>query len=138
MQKNRCIMQVRAETEKSALPFRNYLHILYQIFEFTQNLKRSQGYWKKLAAGSTFESINSDTVYNAEIIVPPNIEESQLIGSYFLTLDSLITLHQRKAFFTLFCFYRTLSKKQLLKLSESVCHRFKNLLHNQTPDVQNI
>ena len=42
MQKNPCIMQVRAEPIKSALPFRNYSHILYQIFEFTQNLKRSQ------------------------------------------------------------------------------------------------
>lgn len=28
------------------------------------------GYWKKLAAGSTFESINSDVISNAEIAVP--------------------------------------------------------------------
>lgn len=57
----------------------------------------SDGYWKKLAAGSTFESINSDTVINAEIVIPQDVEEQQKIGSYFRTLDHLITLHQRKA-----------------------------------------
>lgn len=56
----------------------------------------SDGYWKKLAAGSTFESINSDTVINAEIVIPQDVEEQQKIGSYFRTLDHLITLHQRK------------------------------------------
>jgi len=43
MPKNPCIMQIWAETGKSALPFSNYSHILYQFFEFTQNLKQSQG-----------------------------------------------------------------------------------------------
>lgn len=56
----------------------------------------SDGYWKKLAAGSTFESINSDTVINAEIVIPQDVEEQQKIGSYFRTLDHLITLHQRE------------------------------------------
>ena len=54
------------------------------------------GYWKKLAAGSTFESINSDVVNNAEIMVPQDIEEQNKIGDYFSNLDNLITLHQRK------------------------------------------
>ena len=54
------------------------------------------GYWKKLAAGSTFESINSDVVNNAEIMVPQDIEEQNKIGDYFNNLDNLITLHQRK------------------------------------------
>lgn len=53
------------------------------------------GYWKKLAAGSTFESINSDAVRNAEIIIPSD-KEQEKIGQYFLNLDNLITLHQRK------------------------------------------
>ncbi len=55
----------------------------------------SDGYWKKLAAGSTFESINSDAVKNAEILTPTR-EEQEKIGEYFSQLDSLITLHQRK------------------------------------------
>ncbi len=55
------------------------------------------GYWKKLAAGSTFESINTDTVVNAEISVPQDTAEQEKIGSFFLYLDNLITLHQRKS-----------------------------------------
>lgn len=56
----------------------------------------SEGHWKKLAAGSTFESINSDTVCNAEIIVPQDVEEQKAIGEYFKCLDTLITLHQHE------------------------------------------
>ena len=56
----------------------------------------SDGYWKKMAAGSTFESINSDVVKNAEISLPQDIGEQKKIGSYFMSLDNLITLHQRK------------------------------------------
>ena len=56
----------------------------------------SDGYWKKLAAGSTFESINSDVVNGAELIIPQDIEEQIQIGSFFANLDNLITLHQRK------------------------------------------
>ena len=58
----------------------------------------SDGYWKKMAAGSTFESINSDVVKNAEISLPQNIEEQKKIGSYFMSLDHLITLHHRQYF----------------------------------------
>ena len=54
------------------------------------------GYWKKLAAGSTFESINSDAVTKAEIVIPQDIAEQQQIGAYFRNLDNLITLHQRE------------------------------------------
>ena len=55
----------------------------------------SDGYWKKLAAGSTFESINSDTVADAEILIPSESEQQQ-IGAFFSALDRTITLHQRK------------------------------------------
>ena len=54
----------------------------------------SERYWKKLAAGSTFESINSDTITNAEIMVPSE-EEQERIEIYFKDIDNLITLHQR-------------------------------------------
>ena len=56
----------------------------------------SDGYWKKMAAGSTFESINSDVVKNAEMSLPQDVEEQEKIGSYFMSLDYLITLHHRK------------------------------------------
>ena len=58
----------------------------------------SDGYWKKMAAGSTFESINSDVVKNAKMPVPQDIEEQEKIGSYFIQLDHLITLHRRAHF----------------------------------------
>ena len=69
----------------------------------------SEGHWKKLAAGSTFESINSDTVCNAEIIVPQDVKEQKAIGEYFKCLDTLITLHQRK------CDLLSKAKKTLLQ-----------------------
>ena len=43
MPKNYCIMQIWAESGKSALPICNYSQILYQFLTFTQNLKRSPG-----------------------------------------------------------------------------------------------
>ena len=55
----------------------------------------SNGYWKKLSNGSTFESLNSNNIKDAEIFVPCD-EEQQKIGQYFSNLDNLITLHQRK------------------------------------------
>lgn len=56
----------------------------------------SNGYWKKMAAGSTFESVNSDVVKNADMVVPQDMEEQEKIGFYFQNLDRLITLHQRE------------------------------------------
>ena len=55
----------------------------------------SDGYWSKLSCGSTFEALNSDNISEAEISVP-NTKEQKHIGSFFQTLDHLITLHQRK------------------------------------------
>ena len=54
------------------------------------------GYWRTIAAGSTFESINSDAVNNAKLMVPQDIEEQNIVGGYLYLFDKLITLHQRK------------------------------------------
>ena len=56
------------------------------------------GYWKKLAAGSTFESINCDDVNEANLMVPKDIDEQDRIGELLSILDNLITLHQRKPY----------------------------------------
>ena len=53
------------------------------------------GFWKKLSCGSTFESLNSDNIKNAEIKTTGK-DEQQKIGTFFSSLDNLITLHQRK------------------------------------------
>ncbi len=55
------------------------------------------GFWKTLSCGSTFESLNSDNIKNAEVKVPITAEQVQ-IGNFFQQLDNLITLHQRKPF----------------------------------------
>jgi len=59
-------------------------------------------YWKKLAMGSTFESINSHVVNGAELMVTENIDEQNRIGDYFDSLDHLITLHQLEPFKLIF------------------------------------
>lgn len=53
------------------------------------------GYWKTFSCGSTFESLSSDTIKNAEVNVTLIAEQTQ-IGLFLNQLDHLITLHQRK------------------------------------------
>ena len=55
----------------------------------------SDGYWKALSCGSTFESLNSDNIKNADVLIP-DVAEQEKIGEYFANLDHLITLHQRE------------------------------------------
>jgi type I restriction enzyme S subunit len=55
----------------------------------------SNGYWKALSCGSTFESLNSDNIKNADVLIP-DVTEQEKIGEYFRNLDQLITLHQRE------------------------------------------
>lgn len=55
----------------------------------------ADGFWKTLSCGSTFESLNSDNIKNAEVKIPTTAEQIK-IGGYFQQLDKLITLHQRK------------------------------------------
>ncbi|WP_090736810.1 restriction endonuclease subunit S [Paenibacillus sp. Mc5Re-14] len=64
------------------------------IFQLLGNMKQN-GYWTKYSTGSTFESINSNDIKDAEILVP-SMDEQKQIGTFFKQLDHLITLHQRK------------------------------------------
>ena len=52
-------------------------------------------YWKKYAAGSTFESINSDDIKNTRVHVP-NLSEQNRIANLFLRLDDLIRFQQNE------------------------------------------
>ena len=63
MPKNYCIMQIWAESGKSALPICNYSQILYQFLTFTQNLKRSHGtiytvspFWLKMVYNDIYKN----------------------------------------------------------------------------------
>ena len=97
------IMSVRApagtmgKTSYNAVIGRGVASIKGNEFIFqTLNKMDADGYWRRLSAGSTFESLNSDSIKNAEIMVPTTQEQVQ-IGNIFQNLDNLITLHQREA-----------------------------------------
>lgn len=48
------------------------------------------------AVGSDQPFISTSKLDKWQMMMPDDIEEQQLIGTYFLSLDNLITLHQRK------------------------------------------
>lgn len=64
------------------------------IFQLLTKMKLN-GYWTRFSTGSTFESINSDNIKNAQIMIP-NLKEQEKIGNTFSSIDSLITLQQRR------------------------------------------
>ena len=64
------------------------------VFQTLSNMKHN-GYWTQLSTGSTFDSINSENIRNAEISIPCDDEQAK-IGNFFQNLDNLITLHQRE------------------------------------------
>ncbi|MGO4988640.1 restriction endonuclease subunit S [Gallicola sp. Sow4_E12] len=64
------------------------------LYQLLVNLD-SNGYWKTISTGSTFESLSSGDIINALIKIP-KIEEQSIIGELFYKLDTQITLHQRK------------------------------------------
>ncbi|WP_075294493.1 restriction endonuclease subunit S [Histophilus somni] len=64
------------------------------IFQLLNKMKIN-GYWNTLSTGSTFESINSNDIKNAQISIPLPIEQ-QKISTFFTALDRYITIHQRK------------------------------------------
>ena len=65
----------------------------YFIFTRAEELKR---YGETVGAGSTFVEVSGKQMANMELMMPNIVEEQQKIGTYFRSLDHLITLHQRK------------------------------------------
>ncbi|WP_257607264.1 restriction endonuclease subunit S [Weissella sagaensis] len=61
----------------------------------TLSKMKINGYWKRFSTGSTFESINSIDIKNAEIFIPSD-NEQYMVGTFFKSLDNLITVNQRK------------------------------------------
>ncbi|MGM9978538.1 MAG: restriction endonuclease subunit S [Clostridium sp.] len=80
-----------------------------------------EGYWKKLSCGSTFESLNSDNIFNAKIQIP-YIEEQKVIGDFFEKLDKLISLHQRE------CKFYSFNSIQIRISSPNLCLCFQVLV----------
>ena len=64
------------------------------IFQLLSKMDTTE-YWKTFSCGSTFESLNSNNIKNAEVLIP-DVHEQNQIGKLLKNLDSIITLHQRK------------------------------------------
>lgn len=65
----------------------------YFVFSRSEELKR---YGETVGAGSTFVEVSGKQMADMDLMLPKNITEQQIIGSYFKNLDHLITLHQRE------------------------------------------
>ena len=96
------IMSVRApagamgKTAYDVVIGRGVAAIKANEFTFQLLLKLDvDGFWKNYSCGSTFDSLNSGNIRNAQINIP-KIEEQQKIGKVLHSLDTLVTLHQRK------------------------------------------
>ena len=77
---------------QSIVPHKDQLDS-YFIFARTPELKI---YGETMGAGSTFVEVSGKQMSNMELMLPNSYEEQQRIGTFFRTLDSAITLHQRK------------------------------------------
>ena len=69
---------------------KNFLYMLIQTQKFDNIANQS--------AGSKMPRADWNHVSNASFMIPKNIDEQRRIGSYFESLDNLITLHQYKLF----------------------------------------
>ena len=65
----------------------------YFIFSRTDELKK---YGETTGAGSTFVEVSGKQMARMELLMPPTISEQREIGRFFASMDSTITLHQRK------------------------------------------
>lgn len=77
---------------QSIVPHKNELDS-YFIFSRSEEMKR---YGETVGAGSTFVEVSGKQMANMELMMPTTMEEQVTIGSFFRSLDTLITLHQRK------------------------------------------
>ena len=79
------VLRVRPDREYDS----QYLHVALET-ESVKNDIRSR------AVGQTMPSINTEILNETPVIISKELKEQKLIGEYFLNLDRLITLHQRK------------------------------------------
>ena len=66
-------------------------HFLYDYFVSEEGNKKLT----RLNASSTMGALYKDDVKNIDVIIP-SIEEQDMIGNFFQSIDHLITLHQRQ------------------------------------------
>lgn len=67
-------------------------HFLYAMFSTKGNQNKAM----RIVMGAVQPSIKVSQLINVEYYITHNIKEEELLGSFFLHIDHLITLHQRK------------------------------------------
>lgn len=72
----------------AAIKGNNFVYRQLEKMEFCR-------YWKRLASGSTFESLSTAHLKSATIAIPEG-REQMMIGNFFELLDHYITVQQRK------------------------------------------
>jgi type I restriction enzyme S subunit len=99
---NDLIFSVRApvgavgKTQFKAVIGRGVASIRGNEFVFQELLRLNMNnHWKTISTGSTFDSINS-TELKTTPVKAPQIDEQNKIGYFLKSVDTLITLHQRK------------------------------------------
>ena len=129
MPQNSCIMQIWAESGKSALPICNYSQILYQFLMFTQNLKRSQKLTHFILHSHkkgiryppcSFRIMNSISSLSVPLSFHPHFFCSSRKGSFFSDFarcfsllllinffcqEWILTLHVAVLWYPFFCIY---------------------------------
>ncbi len=67
----------------------------YFIFSRSDELKN---YGEVMGSGSTFAEVSGKQMADMDLMMPKTMMEQQKIGSFFRSIDTLITLHQHKHF----------------------------------------
>lgn len=65
------------------------------MFHFLKKMDIDRA-WDSLISTGTQANLNAEKVKSLKINIPENIDEQSRLGSLFNSIDSLITLHQRK------------------------------------------
>ena len=89
LKKNTATSQAFYNLVIDELPLRNYL------FQYLKKME-SLDQWSSLVSTGTQANLNAEKVRELIVSVPTNKEEQYKIGDLLLSLDRVITLHQRK------------------------------------------
>ena len=65
------------------------------IFQYLKKME-SLDEWTSLISTGTQANLNAEKVKELEIYIPNICDEQSRVGWFFITIDSLITLHQRE------------------------------------------
>ena len=76
---------------------------IYRVFDSPEKTNSYLSPLVRKGAKNTM-NISNEEWLAGEIVVAPSLDEQQKIGSYFQNLDNLITLHQRKSFYSYIIF----------------------------------